>query len=480
MLNYFFINIYFFMFASMFNKIKSIILIFCAYTAASQQITFEKYYDYGYAEAANSVQQTFDGGYILAGRQGIGIGVMDLMLIKTDSTGEVEWDYFYGTGMNANKAHDVVQTYDSGFAAVGHTTVLGMKSNIFLLRTDKNGNLLWTKDYGTTESEEGSSIAQTYDSGFIVTGRWNNDTAFLLKTDKYGDTAWFKTYIDSGYTSSLGFSVAQTEDSGFVFTGTINPGDILSDVYVVRTDKHGNTLWTTIVGGADNDEGQSIALTNDGGYIVTGYTWSFAVGMYDVYLIKLDSNGNVEWTKTFGDHGNDGSYKVLTVDDGFIVGGFMSEYNNSWDNKPWIIKIDILGEIIWEKSYKISHVFNDLVKSDDGGFAFCGMFEGDAYLSKTDSQGGIINSINHLNIPEHEVKVYPNPLSIQSIVEITGITEFSNTTLHLYNATGQEVLAKTVTSPQTTIYRNNLPAGIYILQVRQETRNIQTIKILIQ
>lgn len=467
----------------MFNKITSVILVFCAYTAASQQITFEKYYDYGYAEGANSVQQTFDGGYILAGRQGIGIGIMDLMLIKTDSTGEVEWDYFYGTGMNRNMGHEVVQTFDSGFVCVGHTTVLGMKANVLIIKTDKEGDLMWSRDYGTPESDEGSSIVQTYDSGFVVTGRWNNDTAFLLKTDKYGDTAWFKTYIDSGYTSSLGFSVAQTEDSGFVFTGTINQGGILSDVYVVRTDKNGNTLQTQIVGGTETDRGQSIALTNEGGFIVTGYTWSFGRGHYSVYLIKLKNTGEIEWTKTYGDeHENTGRSVVQTQDGGFVIAAtwfsnLTSNYNTA------LIKTSENGNEEWINFYgddEFPKYVYHIIQTNDHGFAFCGLYRGQAYLLKTDESGKIVTSIDEIKATPNNIQVYPNPLREAAIVQITNFQNTKQTTLQLYNTSGQEVLTRKITSPQTILQRNGLPAGVYFLQVRQNTKPIQTIKILIQ
>lgn len=463
----------------MLKKIPLIFVVLYACTAASQQLTFEKFYDYGYAESANSVQQTFDGGYILAGRQGITFGETDLMLIKTDSTGEVEWEYFYGTGININEAFDVIQIHDSGYVAVGRTTVLNIGAT-FILKVDVNGEYLWSKTYSTSESDRAESVEETNDGGLIIAGNRNGEFATLLRTDKNGDSLWLKKYLPNTGDNSIFFSVATVGDSGFVATGSIRLDGESSNVYVVRTDLNGDTMWTRSIGGTEFDNGRSIALTNDGGYIVTGYTWSFGAGRYDVYLIKLNQNGNVEWTKTFGDEYNDQGFKIQqTKDGGYVIMSYTSQMPPDINSASWIIKIDSGGEKEWESFYNVRGS-TSIFQTSDNGFVFSGRSSGSAFLIKINEKVELINNIDQLNSPEQEVKVYPNPLVTQSIVEITAVTDFSNTTLHLYNTTGQEVLTKTVKSPQTTIYRNNLPAGIYILQVRQATKTVKTAKILIQ
>ncbi|SVC97308.1 uncharacterized protein METZ01_LOCUS350162, partial [marine metagenome] len=260
-------------------------------------------------ETAFSCQQTIDGGYIILGRtESYGNGDSDAWLIKTDSQGNEEWNHTYG-GALFDIGISLDQTTDSGYVIAGWTTsyVNGF-TDVWLIKTDTNGDTLWTKTFGGTNNENGWSVQQTTDGGYIITGYtgsygWNGDV-WLIKTDSNGDSLWTQTFDgnsnpDQGYYSfDKGYSVQQTGDGGYIISGETPSygGDI--DVWIIKTDSNGDSLWTKIYGGSGDDIGHSIQQTDDDGYIIVGETWSFGNSSgADIWLIKTDTNGDSVWTQ---------------------------------------------------------------------------------------------------------------------------------------------------------------------------------------
>jgi hypothetical protein len=169
--------------------------------------------------------------------------------------------------------------------------------DVYLIKTDSVGNTLWTRTYGGFVGDEGWSVQQTSDGGYIITGYTASFGAgmldvWLIKTNAFGDTLWTETYGDT--LGDGGSSVQQTTDEGYIITGSTNSfGAGSHDVYLIKTDSLGDTLWTRTYGGIFTDWGQSVQQTLDGGFIIAGGTYSFGSGNTDVYLIKTDGNGQV-------------------------------------------------------------------------------------------------------------------------------------------------------------------------------------------
>ena len=162
---------------------------------------------------------------------------------------------------------------------------------------------LWTKTFGGSSGDGGYKVQQTTDGGYILLGGTSsfgagNSDIWLIKTNSYGDTIWTRTF--GGSDNDVGWSVIQTDDEGYIIIGTKNPYGINADVWLIKTDSFGNTLWTKTYGGNDEDSGNSIQQTSDGGYIITGMTASYGAGNGDVWLLKTDSLGDTLWTHTYG------------------------------------------------------------------------------------------------------------------------------------------------------------------------------------
>ena len=249
-------------------------------------------------DKAYSVQQISDGGYILAGTTlSFGAGSDDIFLIKTDANGNIIWAKTYG-GASYDNAFSVQQTSDGGYIVAGYTSSFGAGGgDIFLIKTDANGNIIWAKTYGGTDFEVAYSVQQTSDGGYIVAGGTYSFGAdsfdvFLIKTDANGNISWSKTY--GGADDDRAESVQQTSDGGYIVAGwTASFGAGGLDAFLIKTDANGNIIWAKTYGGTDKDEAFSVQHTSDGGYIVAGWTGSFGAGWRDIFLIKTDANGNI-------------------------------------------------------------------------------------------------------------------------------------------------------------------------------------------
>lgn len=361
------------------------------------QITFQKTFGGTDSDVGRSVVQTSDGGFIVTGYTwGFGNGGIDVYLIRADSNGNTLWTKTYG-GTSDDVGYSVEQTADGGFIVSGFTESFGNGNrDVYLIRTDANGNMLWTKTFGGTLDEEGYSVRQTNGGGFIVTGYTDSFggsfyQVYLVNTDANGNILWTSTYGDGN-----GYSVQQTSDGGFIATGYT--GNV---VYLIRTDATGNQLWTKTFGGPTwvNAEGNMVKQTSDGGFIIVGYRDTVTVPNYidhvDVYLIRTDANGNALWAKTFGGLGNEFGYSVEEVNDGgFVVAGRTWSFGfGGWD--VYLFKTDANGSNLWSKTFggTSDDFCYSAQQTSDGGYVLTGFTENfgsgltDVYLIKTDSNG---------------------------------------------------------------------------------------------
>jgi len=245
-----------------------------------------------------STQQISDGGYILAGKtNSYTYGGYDIALYKLNSSGNKVWFKHYG-GTQSDVANSIQQTSDGGYIVAGNTQSYSHGNSDFAIyKLDSNGNKIWFKHYGGSNTDVASSIQQTSDGGYIVAGYGNSYTYgghdfAIYKLDSSGNKVWFKHY--GGTATDRGNSIQQTSDGGFIITGDTQSYSHGSyDCAIYKLDSIGNKVWFKHYGGSLIEEGQSIRQTSDGGYIVAGVTESFSYGNEDFAIYKLDSNGDM-------------------------------------------------------------------------------------------------------------------------------------------------------------------------------------------
>jgi hypothetical protein len=367
--------------------------------AFAQEALWSRAYGGNLGGQAWSVQQTTDGGYIVAAGFTDYSGPSDVYLIKTDSLGDTVWSHAYG-GTSVDWGCCVQQTTDGGYIVAGCTGSFGgFDTDIYLIKTDPLGNALWSRTYGGYNDEDGWSGQQTTDTGYILAGSAQSfgagsDDVYLIKTDSSGDTLWTRTY--GGGNQDLGYSVQQTADRGYVvagWTASFGAGD--HDVYLIKTDSSGNPLWSRTYGGSDQDQGYSARQTEDGGYIIVGSTASFGAGDDDVYLIKTDSSGDVLWARTYGGGDRDQGYSVQqTAEGGYVVVGRTRSFG-AGDEDVFLIKTDSLGNTLWTRTWG-GHEQDEgycIRPTKDGGYVMAGATKSfgtgsiDFMLTKLDSLG---------------------------------------------------------------------------------------------
>lgn len=304
-----------------------------------------------------SVEQTPDGGYIFVGASESPFHYMyDICLIKTDRDGEVDWSRTY-VWEAADVGYSVHPTDDGGFIITGCGTSFGMGSHdIYLIKVDELGDTLWTRAYGGPALDMAFSVRQTFpDGGYVAIGvtdrmyRRLNDI-ILLKTDANGDSVWAKTY--GGDKDDVARSVEQTRDGGFIIGGTTESfGAGGLDLFLIKTDAKGDTLWTRTFGGAEDETGTSVLQISDGGFMVVGTTASFGGGLDDVFMVRTDGRGNALWTKTFGGPAYETGLSVdQTSDGGFVVAGSLYPLP-SGPHQVYVLKTDSDGTLLWNRTY---------------------------------------------------------------------------------------------------------------------------------
>jgi len=311
-------------------------------------------------DVAYSLVETSDGGFALAGKF-----EDDFWLVKTDASGNMEWNQNYYLP-HSNIARALVKTSDGGYAIAGYTYSFDPGSHDFwLVKTDASGNMEWNQTYGGTDTEQAFSLVETSDGGFAIAGDTGTLSMFgtvgdsdfwLVKTDASGNMEWNQTY--GGTQTDGAYSLVVTPDGGFAIAGFTNSfGAGAYDFWLVKTDASGNMEWTQTYGRADYEQARSLVVTSDGGFALAGETKSFGDGPSDYWLVKTDGSGNEEWNQTYGGPEHERSYSlVVTSDGGFALAGETESFGaGAYDF--WLVKTDEYGVIPEFPSWVILPLF---------------------------------------------------------------------------------------------------------------------------
>lgn len=321
-------------------------------------------------------------------------GVEDINLI-------IEGNHTYG-GIKKDRGYAMIQTADGGFAIAGYTESYSVgERDFWLVKTNETGKIQWNQSYGGAEDEEAYAIISTPDGGFAISG-WTKSFGaghtdiWLVKTDSEGVMEWNETYGDDGY-EGAGF-VINTSDNGYLLAGSTRPDgvDQDDDMWIIKTNVSGVALWNETYGGEEHDNGHSIIPTADGGFAVAGSTESYGEGEKDAWLVKINASGEIVWNETYGGEYSDEAMQVIqTLDGGFALTGSTFSYGAGLADM-WLVKTNEEGKIQLNQtyggsSYDMSMAF---LQTSDGGFALTGAYDPgsglhDMWFVKTNSLGEI-------------------------------------------------------------------------------------------
>jgi len=371
------------------------------YVGLAYGLEWAKSYGGNGNEEAYSIQQTSDGGYIVAGyTNSFGAGHNDAWVLKLDKYGNVEWQKAYGAAV-FDHANTIQQTTDGGYIVIGGTSSFGAGGvDLWVLKLNSYGNIQWEKSFGGINWDYGYSVQQISNGGYIVAGvtssfNQGNYDFWLLQLDSNGNVVWQKIY--SRPYADFAYSIQQTSDGGYIVAGStrtfVDGGE---DVWVLKLDSDGDIVWQKTYGGSGNDYAYSIQQTSDGGYIVAGYTNSFGAGYDDIWVLKLNSEGDVEWQKTYGAAGFDYANSIQqTSDGGYIVIGETHSFG-AGGSDVWVLKLDSNGNVLWEKTY--GGYYTEYAKfvrqTSDGGYIVAGYTNsfgpgGEFWVLKLNADGDI-------------------------------------------------------------------------------------------
>ena len=298
---------------------------------------------YGRHHQITSVVQNPDGSYVVGGQVTTG-GSGDFWMMKVTAAGDSVWSHTFGGG-EYDTPYGMVRTVDGGYALFGNTNSFGAGGqDMWLVKTDANGGGLWSQTYGSDGYENGYRIAPMSDGGFVLCGStdslavWGEQDAWLVRTDAFGDTLWTSAF--GGQFGDFVFSAEQTPDGGVIAGGATVPFDGADpDYFVVKTDANGNGMWTRSFGGDGDDECLQVRVLADGGYILSGATETAGTDYYQLWIIRLNADGDSLWSRVLRSDTNNVSYcGTLTSDGGYVLGG-LQQRAPAWDYDMMITKL---------------------------------------------------------------------------------------------------------------------------------------------
>jgi len=317
------------------------------------------------------------------------------------------WTRTYG-GAGTDRAYAIQCTDDGGYVLAGFTCSLSGVEDAYLVKTDSNGDTLWTSSYGGEGYDYAQDVRQTNDGGYIIAGHTSSFGAgsydmYLVKTDALGHTQWTRSY--GGQSEEMACSVRQTPDGGYIVAGHSYSMGPSCDLYLVKTDGIGDTLWTRTYGDEYLDQARCLQLTSDGGYIIAGYTES--PPSFNAWLLKLDANGDTLWTRTYGDYFGEplpcSAYCVQqTADQGYILAGYM--IGPCMTSDIYVVKTNSVGDTLWTNLLPESNYSSETAYSvqelGNGDLIIAGVksphyHEDDAYLLKFSSSGTLLWSATY-------------------------------------------------------------------------------------
>ncbi len=459
------------------------LLAFAGTTHAQPDSLWSRTFGGGDSDGCHSIIQTADGGYVLAGyTQSFGAGYYDMWLVKIDADGDSLWSRTFG-GEDLDKCYSVIQTADGGYALAGITHSFGAGDyDMWLVKTDADGDSLWSRTFGGRSADKCYSVIQTVDGDYALAGITGSFGAgwhdiWLVKTNVDGDSLWSRTF--GGSEGDWCESIIQTEDGGNVLAGnTLSFGAGNYDMWLVKTDVDGDSLWSQTFGGREWDMCYSVIQTTDGGYVIAGGTRSFGAGCIDMWLIRTDAVGDSLWSRTFGGGKDEKFHSIIqTLDGDYTLAGNTRSFGAGGEDM-YLVKTDADGDSLWSRTFggEDSDWCNSIIQTTDGGYALGGgtySFGGgwkDMWLVKTGPDPVSVPPESFIPLlPSSFVlyPAYPNPFNSTLHVDYS-LPMTTDVELNVYDLWGRSVAELVSGRAQAgfhtaTFDGSSLASGVYVL-----------------
>ena len=472
---------------------RTLFIIFCLLTAfyqSNSQVYFSKTYDIDeWYEFALSVIEIPSEEYVLVGSH-VTTTFRAMQLLKVDEYGDLGWNKIYGVEPIGYFPKKMIRLADGSLIVTGSVAdSAGADFDGLLAKFNSQGDSIWFKEFGGTNSDVLKDFEQTEDGGFILAGYTHSfggvdRDIWVVKTDSLGNLLWYKTF--GGSSSDQAFDIAYTpEDSGFIISG--NGATFGSGIYVLKLDKTGSKMWDLTLDVNIPAQGGGILVTRNGNYLVRGAKDLLnGDGKYG-YLAKIHSSGDsILWEYTYGGPGVDLIIKVIELDDGSLIA--VGVIVNALDDDPgWIMKLNSQGDSLWSRRHLVpssaANYFYDVKQTQDKGFIACGFADGptqDVWLVKLDSLGCLVEGcavgFEDATQTQFQVSVMPNPFHGRTLVQIP--QQRDGITFEVYDVFGRNVRNSAVTST-FTFYQEDLPAGLYLYRLRDGAKVLATGRVVI-
>jgi hypothetical protein len=480
---------------------RVVLSVFCIFlfsgNISAQKNTFQKTYGGNYYNDGRSLCIAADGAYVVCGSSSdFNTTNSMIYVLKTDTNGIELWHRTYG-GSLLNVGMQIIPTADRGFILTGYTENDSLRYDALLIKIDSLGNQQWLKSYGGTDWDFASSVTEIPGQGYLVAGETysfghGNSDIYLIRTDLNGDTLWTKAI--GGIYEDAASSLRRTSDGMFIITGkTQLYGGAENDLWLLKIQANGDTAWTKTFGGNMDDEGNSVKQTFDGGFIVCGFTQTPGKGK-DSYLIKTDAFGNADWIRVFGDSLDDALNDIIQSSDGdFVASGYTGSFSNgAGRNDFYVFKLRQDGSWRWggtlgmaddEEAYGVGQIYGD-------GYVFAGTTAsyGDGLtnilIMKANARGDTLYVAPYVlgieDIKEQKnVLVYPNPFKYESRIILP--EGFSNSAFSVYDIQARKVIMEyRQTHNEISVLRGDVPIGMYFFQLRNRDGKLISGKLIIE
>jgi hypothetical protein len=411
-------------------------------------------------------------GFLIYGSTTSPSGNTDFMSITLDANGDTVSSATYG----GSQADDCVEGRGSGVTPEGNYIFAGQTMSYgagfydaYIIKTDYTGAILWSRTYGGMYSEQNGNVIQTTDLGFAwfgQTGSFGSGSAdmFLVKTDSLGNMLWSRCYGDTF--PELGYGITQTSDGGYVLTGMILVSPTNYDIVVIRTDSMGSIIWNKQFHNVWNEWGKGVLEISTGGYLVYGITMNG--GNQDLLSMKLDTNGNILWAQSYGLGGNEmiGS-AIETADGGFMVCGTGVPTSFSNRNHVFLVKTDSNGSSnCFDTNTLFTSEPNNLVQTNPNPIQGTGCVRMNDTLGLTSglhvSTLCFTIDVNE-EVMETELSLFPSPATDAITILVNG--SHSTQGGLIVNSVGQVVKSFRISDEQITIDVTDFAPGIYFCQI---------------